>query len=64
MTPGQNRGKSSGLRRDQANESRRASKRPYVRPSISRQDLEHVVKGQTGPRLDGASGRIGKSQGG
>jgi hypothetical protein len=45
-------------------ENRRASRKPYVRPSVAHQNLEHAVRGQTGPLFDGGSGRAGKSQGG
>jgi hypothetical protein len=64
MTPGENRSERSEARRKETAEARRVSKRPYVRPSVACQNLEHVVQGATGPRLDGVSGRIGKSQGG
>jgi len=65
--PGQDRSGSSQARRDEAGEARRVPKRPkraYVRPSVVCQNIEHAVQGTTGPRLDGASGKIGKSQGG
>jgi hypothetical protein len=62
MTPEEHPAKRSQVRREEISEVGRVSRKPYVPPSITRQDLAHVVQGQTGPRLDGISGRIGKSQ--
>ena len=64
MTPGEYRSHRSEARSEETAKARRVSKRPYVRPSVACQDLEHVVQGQTGPALDGVSGRVGKSRGG
>ena len=55
---------SSKTRPHESDEARRVSKRTYVRPSVTCQSLEHAVQGTTGPRMDGGSGKIGKSQGG
>ena len=52
----------SKARRDKRGEARRVSKRPYVRPKIARQDLEHAVQGGTLAGLDGTGGRGAKPQ--
>ena len=52
MMPDEFRGGHSNARSDKRGEPRRRLKRPYVRPKISRQDLEHAVKGGGASGLD------------
>ena len=57
MMPDEFRGGHSKARRDKRGEPRRRLKRPYVRPKITRQDLEHAVQGGGGTPIDGGGSR-------
>jgi len=57
MMPDEFRSGHAKVRQDESGKVRRVSKRPYVRPRIARQDLEHAVLGTISGTSDLAGGR-------
>ena len=57
MVPRENGSGRSGTQYEESGEARRASKRPYVRPSIACQNLQHAVQGIGSLANDVSGGR-------